>query len=45
VQDIKEFDSSIPFIVVGTKVDEREDKKKLAELREKGLKPITYEEV
>jgi len=28
VQDIKEFDARVPFIIVGTKTDERDDKKK-----------------
>lgn len=45
VKDIQEFDPSIPFVLVGTQVDLRNDKKKQAELSQKGKAPIPYEKV
>eukprot|EP01127_Copromyxa_protea_P008819 TRINITY_DN2031_c0_g1_i1.p1 TRINITY_DN2031_c0_g1~~TRINITY_DN2031_c0_g1_i1.p1 ORF type:complete len:100 (-),score=14.66 TRINITY_DN2031_c0_g1_i1:99-398(-) len=43
VKDIQEFDSSIPFVLVGTQIDLRQDKKKQAELAQKGKAPVAYE--
>jgi GTPase SAR1 family protein len=45
VKDIQEFDLGIPFVLVGTQVDLRNDKKKQAELAQKGKAPIPYEKV
>eukprot|EP01127_Copromyxa_protea_P000450 TRINITY_DN10368_c0_g1_i1.p1 TRINITY_DN10368_c0_g1~~TRINITY_DN10368_c0_g1_i1.p1 ORF type:complete len:207 (-),score=45.36 TRINITY_DN10368_c0_g1_i1:36-656(-) len=43
VKDIREFDPSIPFVLVGTQTDLRLDKKKQAELAQKGKTPVAYE--
>jgi Ras-related C3 botulinum toxin substrate 1 len=36
--------SEVPRLLVGTKNDCRDDKKRLADLREKNIKPITYQQ-
>ena len=36
---------NVPIILVGTKLDLRDDKETLEKLREKGLTPITYPQV
>eukprot|EP01126_Amoeba_proteus_P028011 TRINITY_DN276_c0_g1_i15.p1 TRINITY_DN276_c0_g1~~TRINITY_DN276_c0_g1_i15.p1 ORF type:complete len:176 (-),score=32.28 TRINITY_DN276_c0_g1_i15:658-1185(-) len=45
IKDIREFDASIPYVLVGTQLDTRNDKKKLEELAKRGRSPITYEQV
>lgn len=42
--EIKHHNPDTPIILVGLKVDLREDKATLAELQEKGLKPISHSE-
>eukprot|EP01126_Amoeba_proteus_P001548 TRINITY_DN1045_c0_g1_i8.p1 TRINITY_DN1045_c0_g1~~TRINITY_DN1045_c0_g1_i8.p1 ORF type:complete len:101 (+),score=14.68 TRINITY_DN1045_c0_g1_i8:237-539(+) len=44
VKDVRDFDPSVPFILVGTQVDMRNDKKKLEELSKRGQLPVTYEQ-
>eukprot|EP01126_Amoeba_proteus_P028012 TRINITY_DN276_c0_g1_i7.p1 TRINITY_DN276_c0_g1~~TRINITY_DN276_c0_g1_i7.p1 ORF type:complete len:207 (-),score=34.19 TRINITY_DN276_c0_g1_i7:442-1062(-) len=44
IKDIREFDASIPYVLVGTQLDTRNDKKKLEELAKRGRSPITYEQ-
>lgn len=44
VRDIKSFDASIPFVIVGTCMDLRNDEKTLTTLKSRNKRPITYEE-
>jgi len=44
VNDIKEYDPQIPFVLVGTCSDLRNNQKTLDTLRSKNQKPVTYEE-
>jgi len=44
VQDVKEFDATIPFVLVGTCVDLRNDPKTIDDLKAKNKQPVSYEE-
>lgn len=44
-QELQHFGKNVPVILVGTKIDLRQDENVLKELADKGHKPITLEEV
>ena len=42
VPEVRHHVKNVPIVLVGTKLDLRNDKETIEKLREKGLKPITY---
>ena len=42
--ELKHFCPNVPILLVGTKLDKRENRTKIEKLRKKGLKPVTYVE-
>lgn len=44
VAELKEHAPNVPIVLVGTKIDLRDDKEFLQQLEQKGEKPISYEE-
>ncbi|KAJ5066112.1 hypothetical protein M0811_03445 [Anaeramoeba ignava] len=44
IPEIQHFCPKVPFILVGTELDKRDDQETINELKEKGLSPITYQQ-